>query len=153
MGRWVPESFSAKIKAGPRTYFIDLEGRKTGSKRLVISESIRVGESKFERHRVVVTADFIERFVAAIHDVLSRAGNSAASSEPTTRKDENPRASTTFAEIRQSHPKAYLPWTQEEDGKLREAFGSCNDIDVLADTFGRKPGAIESRLRKLGLRE
>lgn len=141
MGKWVPESFSTKIEAGPRTYFIDLEGREEGSKRLVISESIRVGDSKFERHRVVVRADLIKRFVAAIHDVLLRGGHPATSS------------SKTFAEIRQSHPNAYLAWTQEEDVKLREAFQTCNDIDVLADTFGRKPGAIESRLRKLGLRQ
>ncbi len=51
--------------------------------------------------------------------------------------------------VRREHPRAYEPWTQEEDARLRnEQHRSDRE---LAEAFQRKPGAIRSRRKKLGL--
>ncbi len=161
MRRWIPEMFSAKIKAGPRTYFIDVETNERGERRLVISESRRTTGLQFERHRVVVTANHLEDFVRGLQDVLSRAGCLKRDPEPGTNRAErikgiqarNARTPQSFSDLRQIYPKAYMPRTSEDDENLKDAFQGCREVRVLADTFQRKPGAIESRLKKLGLRD
>ena len=55
------------------------------------------------------------------------------------------------AEIRREYPNAYLPWTAESDAALLAAYQSGHDVAALADTFGRQPSAIRSRLNHLGV--
>jgi hypothetical protein len=55
-----------------------------------------------------------------------------------------------LAEIRQTYPKAYARWSPEDDATLREAYESGQDLESLADAFGRNKGAIRSRLMRLG---
>jgi len=64
-----------------------------------------------------------------------------------------PSHSKAVAEQRKKHPKAYMPWSGEEDAQLEELF--CEGVSVKALTliFGRNAGAIESRINKLELRE
>ena len=54
------------------------------------------------------------------------------------------------AEIRRQYPNAYLPWTAESDAALLAAHQAGHDVAALADTFGRQPSAIRSRLNHLG---
>jgi hypothetical protein len=54
-------------------------------------------------------------------------------------------------EIRASYAKAYQPWTPKDDAKLEARFRAKVRIRLLAKEFQRRPGAIRSRLRKLGL--
>ena len=56
-----------------------------------------------------------------------------------------------FAKIREKHPKAYTAWTKEEDEMLKESFNNGIPVESLAETFGRKEGAIRMRLMKLGM--
>lgn len=56
-----------------------------------------------------------------------------------------------FEEIRKEYPKAYEPWTKEEDDQLKTEFNNGKSIDELAKMFQRKPSAIRDRLRKLEL--
>jgi ATP-dependent DNA helicase PIF1 len=53
--------------------------------------------------------------------------------------------------IRATHAKAYAPWTKDEDGDLKRRHQAGERVDTIAAAFGRKPGAIRSRLKKLGL--
>jgi hypothetical protein len=55
------------------------------------------------------------------------------------------------AVIRREHSQAYAPWSEEDDEYLRARFLEGATVDDLVSEFGRKPGAIRSRLRKLGL--
>lgn len=57
------------------------------------------------------------------------------------------------AEIRTKHKGAYKPWTVDLDEELTKMF--CEGISGkdLAIHFGRTPGAISSRIKKLELRE
>jgi hypothetical protein len=53
--------------------------------------------------------------------------------------------------MRAAHAKAYAPWTRDEDGDLKRRHQAGERVDAIAAEFGRKPGAIRSRLKKLGL--
>ena len=55
------------------------------------------------------------------------------------------------AGIRERYAQAYAAWSPEDDTHLRERFSQGATVDQLVAEFGRQPGAIRSRLRKLGL--
>ena len=63
------------------------------------------------------------------------------------------RPKTQNEKIRQKYPRAYVKWSQEEDENLKKEYASRQQIDELAQRFQRQPGAIRSRLQKLGLIE
>ena len=62
-------------------------------------------------------------------------------------------------QAKEERPRAYEKWTDEEDERLRQAWAEQEDVEdtttgkirALAEDFQRKPGAIRSRLKKLGL--
>lgn len=54
-------------------------------------------------------------------------------------------------QIRQTHPSAYAPWTNEDEYKLKIMYFDGKSIDEIAGALGRNRGAISSRLRKLGI--
>ena len=63
------------------------------------------------------------------------------------------RPKTQNEKIRQKYPRAYVKWSQDEDENLKKEYASCQQIGELAQRFQRQPGAIRSRLQKLGLIE
>ncbi|GHE31259.1 hypothetical protein [Sphingobacterium griseoflavum] len=66
---------------------------------------------------------------------------------------ESDKESYTMDDIREQHPKAYRPWSTEDDEKLEASFCEVMTVQELANIFERKVGAITSRIRKLELRE
>lgn len=54
-------------------------------------------------------------------------------------------------EIRERYPNAYAKWDDIEDLRLKEKFSEGLLINELAKMLQRKPGAIQSRLKKLHL--
>jgi DNA-directed RNA polymerase specialized sigma24 family protein len=46
-----------------------------------------------------------------------------------------------------------LPWTAEDDNKLELLFCEGKKVKELAEIFGRNTGAINSRIKKLELKE
>ena len=50
-----------------------------------------------------------------------------------------------------NRPQVGRPWTPEEEQKLRDAFTTHKPIPEIAATHGRTPGAVTSRLVRLGL--
>ena len=53
--------------------------------------------------------------------------------------------------IRSKHPRAYEPWTAEEEHKLRIMLVEGVPVKEIARILKRQPGAIRSRIRKLDL--
>ena len=53
--------------------------------------------------------------------------------------------------MRVNHAKAYAPWTKTDDLDLSRRYRAGESIEAIAAAFGRKPGAIRSRLKKLAL--
>lgn len=52
---------------------------------------------------------------------------------------------------RQEHPNAYEPWTEVADEQLKQMWSEGKSVQEIADHFGRKPSAIITRMKKLGL--
>ena len=48
-------------------------------------------------------------------------------------------------------PRPMPPGREDEDGDLKRRHQAGERVDAIAAAFGRKPGAIRSRLKKLGL--
>jgi hypothetical protein len=55
------------------------------------------------------------------------------------------------ATIRQAHNQAYASWSAIDDEYLQSRLMEGATVEDLVSEFGRQPGAIRSRLRKLGL--
>ncbi|OGG53408.1 hypothetical protein A3C20_00335 [Candidatus Kaiserbacteria bacterium RIFCSPHIGHO2_02_FULL_55_25] len=56
-----------------------------------------------------------------------------------------------LAELREKYPNMGRPWTKDDDTLLAKMFGEKQRNVDIAKHFGRKPGAIRSRLGHLGL--
>lgn len=58
-----------------------------------------------------------------------------------------------LSKIREKHPNAYRPWSEEDDTNLTTRFEDGESIKEMCKAFGRQPGSIRARLIKLGLIE
>jgi len=52
---------------------------------------------------------------------------------------------------KQLHAKAYAPWTEEEDDKLRQYYSEGLSVSEIASKMERNNGAIRSRIKKIEL--
>jgi len=52
-------------------------------------------------------------------------------------------------EVRRRHPNAYAPWTADEEARLIERYQAGVSIGDMAQEFGRRPGALNSRLLRI----
>jgi hypothetical protein len=59
--------------------------------------------------------------------------------------------SYTVSDVRLRYPNAYEKWSNEQDKFLKENFPKGMTVSQLAKHLQRKPGAIRSRIKKLGL--
>ncbi len=59
----------------------------------------------------------------------------------------------TLDEKRILNKNAYTPWTEEDDNKLELLYCEGKSVKMSVDIFGRNKGAIESRIKKLELKE
>ena len=55
--------------------------------------------------------------------------------------------------IRKEYSKAYETWTREEEEELKKYLIEGLSVKEIAELLERKPGAISSRINKLGLRQ
>ncbi len=62
-------------------------------------------------------------------------------------------SAVSYAKIRASYPLVYAKWSAGEDADLVSAYSHGETISALAKKHHRKPGAIRSRIIKLGLIE
>ncbi len=53
--------------------------------------------------------------------------------------------------IREKHPQAYRSWTDDEEAALKKMFERGKQMKEMSEKLGRKPGALRSRLKKMGL--
>ena len=55
--------------------------------------------------------------------------------------------------IKRKHPNAYEPWTPEQEEILKQMHKGDAPVQDIASALKRQPGAISSRIRKLGINE
>jgi hypothetical protein len=82
--------------------------------------------------------------------VATKPARAEPSAMPRPRMPWTPQGSALNA-IRATHAKAYAPWTKHEDNDLERRHYAGESVEAIAAVFGRKPGAIRSRLKKRGL--
>ncbi len=95
-----------------------------------------------------------ERIAEMEHNFIVICGGKEkkAKKEPKRKKTKkNEESAEAFGEIRAIHPQAYRAWTADEEAKLKKMFERGKQMKEMAEKLGRKPGAIRSRLKKLGL--
>lgn len=75
--------FSRTVKAGKRVYYIDVKRDRNGENYLSVTESKRVRDSDgmappvFEKHKIFLYHEDLERFVAAFGETVDYIRNSA----------------------------------------------------------------------------
>ena len=96
----------------------------------------------------------------AIDEVLQRASNEAARHyrpmlEEMKLKQPAPKKSgksaswqQKIAKMRETHPKAYMPWEKADDDILKQEFLQGATIQQLSQKLGRHEGSIKMRLQK-----
>lgn len=106
-------------------------------------------QATFARLSAAELTTMHHNFVRAAGGVLPRSKEEAASRQhadsPATGKVYDVTA------LRQQYPNAYRPWQKKEDQQLTTTWRTGATTKELANQLGRQPGAIRSRLRKLGL--
>lgn len=151
------ELFTRRVSAGSRTYFFDVKQSAEGAKYLVISESRDV-EGKWEHDRVMVFEEHLQPFLAALQAaggflcVRQRCRSSGFEEDCEREAGDVPSAkpkSYSLDDVRQTHQRAYRPWTEEEDQILLARYEADCSVKELAKFFERQEGAIRSRLDKL----
>jgi len=76
------EVFSRRVRAGKRTYFFDVKATKSEKDfYITITESKKVGEDEFKKHKIFLYKEDFEKFADAlaeavdfVHDELQRNG-------------------------------------------------------------------------------
>lgn len=139
------ELYSDKITKGSRTYFFDIKKSEGGDLYLKISESKKTA-SGFEHHRLMIFDEDLKDFVETLKKSLTKFKEL---------KEPKQTDGKTYSveKIRKIHKQAYLPWTTEDDNKLELLFCEGKKPKELAEIFGRKIGAINSRIKKLELKD
>ena len=70
-GRYRDEVFSKRVPAGKRTYFFDVKTTRSGEDFFItITESKRLDEGRYEKHKIFLYKEDFGKFVSAVHDVM-----------------------------------------------------------------------------------
>jgi len=70
-GPYRDEIFSKRVPAGKRTYFFDVKTTRSGRDYfLTITESKRVDEHRYEKHKIFLYKEDFGKFVSAMHEVV-----------------------------------------------------------------------------------
>ncbi|MBK9463165.1 MAG: DUF3276 family protein [Sphingobacteriales bacterium] len=139
------EIYTVKLTKGNRTYFFDIKKSESDDLYLKISESKKTA-SGFEHHRLMIFDEDLKDFVETLKKSLAKFKEL---------KEPKQTDGKTYSveKIRETHQQAYLPWTEEDDNKLELLFCEGKKVKELAETFGRNVGAINSRIKKLELKD
>jgi hypothetical protein len=66
------EIFTKRVRAGKRTYFFDVKSTKSEKDFFItITESKRVGEQQYEKHKIFLYKEDFEKFRTALQETVS----------------------------------------------------------------------------------
>lgn len=68
--------------------------------------------------------------------------------KPEPKKKSTSGWSEKIAKMRETHPKAYMPWEHEDDVLLKQEFQNGASIKQLSSKLGRHEGSVKMRLQK-----
>ncbi len=65
------EVYSKRVPAGKRTYFFDVKPTRSGDDYFItITESKRIDDHRYEKHKIFLYKEDFGKFIAAIHEVV-----------------------------------------------------------------------------------
>jgi len=68
--------FSKRVRAGKRTYFFDVKATKSAKDfYVIITESRRVGEEKYEKHKLFLYKEDFKKFIEALTETVDHVEN------------------------------------------------------------------------------
>jgi hypothetical protein len=66
------ELFTTRVRAGKRTYFFDVKSTKSEKDFYVtITESKRVGEDEYEKHKIFLYKEDFQKFIEALSETVT----------------------------------------------------------------------------------
>lgn len=69
--RYRDEVYSKRVPAGKRTYFFDVKSTRSGDDFFVtITESKRIDEGHYEKHKIFLYKEDFGKFINAMHEVV-----------------------------------------------------------------------------------
>jgi ATP-dependent DNA helicase RecQ len=104
-----------------------------------------IGPAKLERHG----AD-VKRIVRELADAAGAAPTSAIA-QSTSHQEARSWHDERVAEARKLHPRAYEPWTEGEDARLRALAAEGAPLDGISHALERQPNAVRIRAERLGV--
>ncbi len=119
--------------------------RSLSSNSVIVLEMIAAGCSYEQIISAHPSLTYLDIFRAAEEALDVSAASVTISSQP--------KKTYTLEEKRERHPRAYEPWTDDEDRSLEGLVRPGATVAQIAGQLGRNRGAIRSRLVKLGLVE
>jgi ATP-dependent exoDNAse (exonuclease V) beta subunit len=102
----------------------------------------------------LIPQEFIRSSQIHITKVLSKEEKATlATSKQSVQTNKKTEKKYSYEKVREKHKKAYSPWTEENDTELTVMY--CEDVSIrdMANHFGRTKAAIQSRIKKLELKE
>ncbi|NQV72001.1 DUF3276 family protein [bacterium] len=70
-GKYRDEIYSKRVPAGKRTYFFDVKTTRSGKDFfLTITESKRIDEHRYEKHKIFLYKEDFGKFVSAMHEAV-----------------------------------------------------------------------------------
>lgn len=70
-GRYRDEVYSKRVPAGKRTYFFDVKTTRSGEDFFItITESKRIDDGRYEKHKIFLYKEDFGKFVTAMHEVV-----------------------------------------------------------------------------------
>lgn len=109
---------------------------------------------------IVDPPSIVQRSIPSKNDKLIIKQSTESTSTQNTpvdpvKNDIETKSTNTFSieKVRETYPSAYKQWTPEEEQNLVNEYHSGKSVKELVEHFGRKPGGIRARLKKLGLIE
>jgi aspartate/glutamate racemase len=68
--------YSQRVRAGKRTYFFDVKAtRSTEDYYIIITESRRMGEEKYEKHKIFLYKEDFQKFMDALKETITHVEN------------------------------------------------------------------------------
>lgn len=69
--RYRDEVYSKRVPAGKRTYFFDVKSTRSGEDFFVtITESKRIDDDRYEKHKIFLYKEDFGKFLSAMHEVV-----------------------------------------------------------------------------------
>lgn len=132
--------FESRIAAGRNTFFIDARQAVNSHYYLSLTESRRQEDGTFQQQKVIVFEESVKEFAEAVKEACGMISGLSGD-----------RREKEISEIRKTHPRAFMKWSEEEETRLEKLFRKGTEIEELSTEFGRSRGSVLARLEKMEL--